>query len=105
MQLGSCIAVAAAVYTSSYSSDWIPGLGTSVCPGCGPKKRMQVPFEGEKIEKKKPLFLIKISRDPWGSIFNASISVSTVLLSPEACFQLPVEYLHLDKPFAAQINV
>ena len=23
---------------SSYSSDWIPSLGTSICRGCGPKK-------------------------------------------------------------------
>ena len=35
--LRSCVAVAL-VYASSYSSDWAPILGTSMCHGCSPKK-------------------------------------------------------------------
>ena len=38
MWLGSHIAVAVA-QASDYSSDLTPSLGTSMCGGCGPKKR------------------------------------------------------------------
>ena len=37
MQLGSGIAMAVA-QASGYSSDQTPGLGTSICRGCSPKK-------------------------------------------------------------------
>ena len=37
-QLRSCVAVAV-VWAGSYSSDWIPGLGTSICCRCSPKKQ------------------------------------------------------------------
>ena len=37
MWLGSRVAVAV-VWAGSYSSDWTPSLGTSICLGCGPKK-------------------------------------------------------------------
>ena len=37
-QLGSRVVVAVAV-TGSYSSDLTPGLGTSICQVCGPKKQ------------------------------------------------------------------
>ena len=37
MQLGSGVAMAL-TWASSYSSDWIPSLGASICRGCGPKK-------------------------------------------------------------------
>ena len=40
MQLGSHIAVAV-VQTGSCSSDLTPGLGTSICHTCGPKKKKQ----------------------------------------------------------------
>ena len=40
MLLGSGIAVAVAV-AGSYSSDSTPSLGTSIGPGCGPKKIKQ----------------------------------------------------------------
>ena len=46
MQLGSGIAVAL-VKAGSYSSDWTPGLGTSICHVHGPKKQKK------KKEKKK----------------------------------------------------
>ena len=46
MRLGSHVAVAVA-YAGSCSSDSTPSLGTSICPGCGPKK------EKKKKEKKK----------------------------------------------------
>ena len=36
-QFRSCVAVAVAE-AGSYSSDWPPSLGTSICRGCGPKK-------------------------------------------------------------------
>ena len=38
MQLGSGVAMAV-VYASSYSSDLIPRLGTSICQGRRPKKQ------------------------------------------------------------------
>ena len=38
IRLGSCIAVTV-VQASSYSSDLIPGLGTSICRRCSPKKQ------------------------------------------------------------------
>ena len=38
MLLRSCIAVAVAE-AGSYSSDSTPGLGTSMCHTCGPKKK------------------------------------------------------------------
>ena len=34
---------------SSYSSDWVPSLGISVCYRCGPKKR------GEKMDRRMDL--------------------------------------------------
>ena len=37
MQFGSHVAVVV-VQAGSYSSDSTPGLGTSICHGCGPKK-------------------------------------------------------------------
>ena len=37
MWLGSGIAVAVA-QASSCSSEWTPGLGTSICHGCSPEK-------------------------------------------------------------------
>jgi len=46
MRLGSCIAVAV-VWAGSCSSDSTPSLGTSICFGCGPKKRTK------KKEKKR----------------------------------------------------
>ena len=36
--LRSCVVVAVAV-AGSYSSDSTPSLGTSICCGCGPKKK------------------------------------------------------------------
>ena len=33
-----CVAVAV-VWACSCSSDWTPSVGTSICPGCGPKKQ------------------------------------------------------------------
>ena len=36
-QLGSDMAVAV-VWANSYSSDWIPTLGTFICHGCSPEK-------------------------------------------------------------------
>ena len=36
--LGSCVAVAV-VWAGSCSSDSTPSLGTSICRGCGPKKK------------------------------------------------------------------
>ena len=36
-RLGSCIAVAV-VQAGGYSSDWTPGLGTSICLRYSPKK-------------------------------------------------------------------
>ena len=36
--VGSGVAVAVAV-AGSCSSDWTPSLGTSICYGCGPKKK------------------------------------------------------------------
>ena len=38
IRIGSCIAVTV-VQASSYSSDLIPGLGTSICRRCSPKKQ------------------------------------------------------------------
>ena len=38
MQLGTCVAVAV-VEAGSYSSHSTPSLGTSICHGCGPKKK------------------------------------------------------------------
>ena len=49
MRLGSRIAVAVAV-ACSYSSDWTPILGTSICCTCGPKKTKK-----KKKKKKKKL--------------------------------------------------
>ena len=37
-RLGSGVAVAV-VEAGSYSSDWTPSLGTSICRGCSPKKQ------------------------------------------------------------------
>ena len=37
MQLRSSTTVALA-WANSYSSDWTPSLGTSICRGCGTKK-------------------------------------------------------------------
>ena len=39
-QLGSCIAVAM-VQAGSWSSDLTPTLATSICHGCGPKKKQK----------------------------------------------------------------
>ena len=36
MRLGSGVAVAME-YTRGYSSNLVPSLGMSICPGCGPK--------------------------------------------------------------------
>ena len=52
MQLGSGIAVAV-VLTGSYSSDWTPSLGTSLCHGCGPKKTKLKNFT-ERLELNGP---------------------------------------------------
>ena len=52
-QLRSDIAVAEA-QASSYSSDSTPSLGTSICRGCGPRKR-------PKDEEKKKPFKKKLS--------------------------------------------
>ena len=49
-QLGSCVAVAL-VQASSCSSNLTPGLGTSICRGCSPKKK--------KKKRKKTLDLPK----------------------------------------------
>ena len=38
MWFGSNVAVAL-MWGGSYSSDWTPSLGTSICCGCGPKKQ------------------------------------------------------------------
>ena len=38
MQLRSGVAVAG-MYASSYSSDWTPSLGTSICHGCDLKRQ------------------------------------------------------------------
>ena len=40
MRLGSGVAVAVAMgQAGSYSSNFTPGLGTSICQRCGPKKQ------------------------------------------------------------------
>ena len=49
MRLGSHVGVAV-VEAGSYSSDWIPSLGTSICRECGPKR-------DKKTKKKKELSL------------------------------------------------
>ena len=43
--LGSGIAVAV-VQAGSCSSHWTPSLGTSICRGCGPRKRQKVFVKG-----------------------------------------------------------
>ena len=40
MRLGSGVAVAV-VHASSYSSNYNPSLGTSICHGCSPKKKQR----------------------------------------------------------------
>ena len=44
-RLGSGVAVSVA-QACSYSSDSTPSLGTSVCHGCGPKKRTKKEWQG-----------------------------------------------------------
>ena len=39
----------AVVQASSYSSDWTPSLGTSICCRCGPKKKKKKNFFLERI--------------------------------------------------------
>ena len=52
-QLRSCVAVAVAL-ASSYSSNWIPSLGTSICCGCGPKKQFSLKIKNFlKSEEKR----------------------------------------------------
>ena len=54
--LGSRVAVAVAVvWASSYSSDSIPSLGTSICQVCGPKK---IP-SAKKKESKRAMKTLK----------------------------------------------
>ena len=62
-QLGSCVAVAL-VQASSCSSDLTPGLGTSICRGCSPKKK--------KKKKKNPLILPNPGRDSSPSPFQTT---------------------------------
>ena len=55
MWLRSGVAMAVS-QVGGYSSDWTPCLGTSMCRGCGPRKRQK---DQNKTKKKKLLVSIK----------------------------------------------
>ena len=55
MQLGSHVAVAVA-QASSCSSSWRPNLGTSICHGCGPKKKKEINLTKKLAEDLKRHF-------------------------------------------------
>ena len=50
MQLRCCVAVAV-VLAGSCSSDSTPSLGTSICHGCGPKKRKKRTLSGWPVAR------------------------------------------------------
>ena len=54
MRLGSHVAVAVA-YAGSCSSDSTPSLGTSICPGCGPKKEKKKKKRKRKVNCKSKI--------------------------------------------------
>ena len=58
MQLGSRVAVAV-VQASGYSSDSTPSLGTSMCPGCGPKKTIDQKKKEIHLSFSKILYLLE----------------------------------------------
>ena len=76
-QLGSCVAVTV-VYASSFSSDWTPSLGTSICSRCSPKKT-----KDKKKKRKEPSILKDtgvLPRDMGGSLILLKISFIGVLI-------------------------
>ena len=77
MWLGFCITVAM-VQVSSYSSDQIPSLGTSICSGCSPKK----------MEKKK----ITVVSD---LLFKPSSGLTLELCCPNQQPLAPCSFLNL----------
>ena len=88
-QLGSHVAVAAAV-AGSYSSDWTPNLGTSICYGYGPQKTKQKNNEKRDIKihcyKKRTVGLIALRMADIGNL-------SSFLAS--SLFQRPFPSVHL----------
>ena len=67
MQLGSC-AAGAVVRAGSCSSDSTPSLGTSICPGWGPKKQNKIKNKFKKKKRKGQEKVLRIfKKKPEGS--------------------------------------
>ena len=62
--LGSGVALAVA-YTGSYSSDWTPSLGTSICRGSGPRNSNNNTTNNNKRQKDKKKKRWPLKEFPW----------------------------------------